>query len=230
MKKIRAFLQLSVLLLSAYLVYMISITVFRGETYFNSSHLMTAQLWICIWFIIVFFIEFFLSGKEKWQYLRRNFIFLLISVPYLNIINKMGWVGYFSVQEIELIRFIPLIRSGYALWVVVRWLSANKISSILLTYVIILFSCIYFGSLIFYGYEKGANNLVTTYWDAAWWACMNATTVGSNIYAVTPVGKILSVLLAALGMMMFPLFTVYITSKVTGRAAGRKREEKGELK
>ena len=43
---------------------------------------------------------------------------------------------------------------------------------------------------------------------------MDVTTVGSNIVAVTPTGKILSVLLAALGMMMFPIFTVYVTSLV----------------
>lgn len=43
---------------------------------------------------------------------------------------------------------------------------------------------------------------------------MDVTTVGSNIYATTAVGKILSVVLAALGMMMFPIFTVYITDWV----------------
>lgn len=54
--------------------------------------------------------------------------------------------------------------------------------------------------------------MVTRYTDALWWAFMDVTTVGSNIYAVTATGKILSVVLAALGMMMFPIFTVYVTS------------------
>lgn len=39
--------------------------------------------------------------------------------------------------------------------------------------------------------------MVTDYWSAFWWAFMDVTTVGSNIYAVTPTGKILSVVLAA---------------------------------
>ena len=56
------------------------------------------------------------------------------------------------------------------------------------------------------------NPLVNGYGDALWWAFMDVTTVGSNIYAVTATGKILSVVLAALGMMMFPIFTVYVTS------------------
>lgn len=46
---------------------------------------------------------------------------------------------------------------------------------------------------------------------------MDVTTVGSNIIAVTATGRVLSVLLAALGMMMFPIFTVYVTSLVERR-------------
>ncbi len=46
---------------------------------------------------------------------------------------------------------------------------------------------------------------------------MDVTTVGSNIEAVTGVGRVLSVLLAALGMMMFPIFTVYVTNLITQR-------------
>ena len=64
---------------------------------------------------------------------------------------------------------------------------------------------------------------VTDYWSALWWAFMDVTTVGSNIYAVTPTGKILSVVLAALGMMMFPIFTVYVTSLV--QQANKRKEE-----
>ena len=44
---------------------------------------------------------------------------------------------------------------------------------------------------------------------------MDVTTVGSNIIAMTTTGRVLSVLLAALGMMMFPIFTVYVTQIYT---------------
>ena len=65
------------------------------------------------------------------------------------------------------------------------------------------------------------NALVTNYTDALWWAFMDATTVGSNIVAITAVGRVLSVVLAALGMMMFPIFTVYITNKITANHSRR---------
>ena len=54
----------------------------------------------------------------------------------------------------------------------------------------------------------------TDFGDAIWWASMNLTTVGADIFAVTAVGKILTVLLPTLGMMMFPIFTVYITNLI----------------
>ena len=52
---------------------------------------------------------------------------------------------------------------------------------------------------------------------------MDVTTVGSNIIAQTVTGRVLSVLLAALGMMMFPIFTVYVTSLVERR--NKEKEE-----
>ena len=77
-----------------------------------------------------------------------------------------------------------------------------------------LLATVYFSSLIFFVLEHKVNPLVPDYGEALWWAFMDVTTVGSNIYAVTVTGKVLSVLLAALGMMMFPIFTVYVTSLV----------------
>ncbi len=66
-------------------------------------------------------------------------------------------------------------------------------------------------------FEREVNPGITCYQDALWWACMDTTTVGSSIDSITPVGRVIAVLLAALGMMMFPIFTVYVTSIITRR-------------
>ena len=144
------------------------------------------------------------------KYLRIRFIFFLVSIPYLNIFSYLNL--NFSSETYYFLRFIPLVRSGYALAIVVGWLSYNKISSLFISYVTMLMATVYFSSLIFFVLEHAVNPMVTRYTDALWWAFMDVTTVGSNIYAVTVTGKILSVVLAALGMMMFPIFTVYVTS------------------
>ena len=39
------------------------------------------------------------------------------------------------------------------------------------------------------------------------------TTVGSNIVPKTATGEVLCVVLAAAGMMLFPIFTAYITAR-----------------
>jgi len=99
--------------------------------------------------------------------------------------------------------------------IVVSWFTYNKATGLFISYVVTLLFTVYFSSLAFFLFEHGTNPLVANYTDALWWASMDATTVGSNIVAVTPVGRVLSVLLAAVGMMMFPIFTVYITNILT---------------
>ncbi|MGL4292410.1 MAG: ion channel [Bacteroidales bacterium] len=200
-----------VLLLCLALIVLLSIDIFRDVPKLTHQLYMKIQFWICMVFIADFFLEFFLS-QNKWHYLYTHILFLLVSIPYLSIIEYSGI--RFTAETEYFIRFIPLIRGGYALSIVVSWLSYSSASSLFVTYTTILFSTIYFSSLLFFNVESSVNPMVTKYSDALWWACMDVTTVGSNINALTGLGKALSVLLASLGMMMFPIFTVYITNRV----------------
>jgi voltage-gated potassium channel len=68
--------------------------------------------------------------------------------------------------------------------------------------------------------EHPVNPPVKTYWDAFNWAMMNVTTVGSNIFGVTKIGQSLAVLLAASGMIFFPIFTAYVTTKFQNKRKG----------
>lgn len=205
------FMHILILLLSLFLVISISIDTFKNIQFYTQTSYLKIQLWICLFFLFDFFLEFFLS-KDKMRYIRTHFIFFLVAIPYQNIISY--YHIQFSPEVMYFIRFIPLVRGGYALAIVVGWLSYNKASGLFISYVTMLFATVYFSSLIFYVLEHKVNTGVQDYWDALWWAFMDVTTVGSNIIAVTPTGRVLSVVLAALGMMMFPIFTVYVTSLV----------------
>lgn len=207
-------LHIIILLLSILLIALISIDTFNGINFYNQPRFEKWQFWICVVFLADFFIELFLSDR-KWHYVGTHFLFLVVSIPYQAIIYKFGWVV--SEQLSYIIRYMPLIRGGYAMAIVVGWFTSNKITGLFFSYIITLISTVYFASLIFFLFEQGVNKLVTNYQDALWWAAMDVTTVGSNIIAVTPVGRVLSVLLAALGMMMFPIFTVYVTNMLTRR-------------
>lgn len=211
-KWVYALLHILILVLSVFLVVRISIDTFHNEAFYLEPKFIKFQFWICIVFLFDFFVEFFLSD-DKWKYVRNRFIFFLVSIPYNSIISFYGWT--FSPQVTYALHYIPLIRGGYAMSIVVSWFTYNRATGLFISYLATLIFTIYFASLAFYVFEYHVNPLVKDYQDALWWACMDATTVGSNIVAVTPVGRILSVLLAALGMMMFPIFTVYVTNIVT---------------
>lgn len=118
-KGIYGFLHILILLLSLFLVISISIDTFKGISFSTQSVYMKIQFWICILFLFDFILELALS-KNKLHYFATHFIFLLVAIPYQNIITYMGWT--FSPEVSYIIRFIPLVRGGYALAIVVGWL------------------------------------------------------------------------------------------------------------
>lgn len=219
-KGIYGVLHIVILLLSLFLVVSISVDTFKGIPFYTQTVFMKVQFAVCVLFLLDFILEWFLA-KHKVRYFATHFVFLLVAIPYQSIISWAGWT--FSEEITYLLRFIPLVRGGYALAIVVGWLTYNKASGLFVTYLTTLLATVYFSSLAFYVMEHGVNTLVTGYGDALWWAFMDVTTVGSNIIAVTVTGRVLSVLLAALGMMMFPIFTVYVTSLVQRR--NQKKQE-----
>ncbi len=210
-------LHMLIVALSIWLVVLISVETFRGIDFYSEPRFHRQQFWICMVFLADYFIELMLA-KRKWHYLVTRFFFLLVSIPYQAIIYRYGLQQYLSDEVSYLLRFMPLIRGGFAVAIVVGWFTSNKATGLFLSYLVTLISMVYFASLTFFLFEHGHNPLVTHYTDALWWACMDVTTVGSNIVAHTGVGRVLSVVVAALGMMMFPIFTVYITNLITSRS------------
>lgn len=219
-KGIYGVLHILILLMCLFLIVSISVDTFRSIPFLTQKRYLEIQWWICLFFLADFVLELLLS-KHKLHYLRTHFVFLIVAIPYLNIIDHYQIT--FSPEVNYFLRFIPLVRGGYALAIVVGWLTNNKASGLFISYLTMLMATVYFFSLIFFVLEHKVNPMVHQYSDALWWAFMDVTTVGSNIYAITPTGKILSVVLAALGMMMFPIFTVYVTS-IVQKANQRKQE------
>ncbi|MCM1290609.1 MAG: ion transporter [Prevotella sp.] len=200
-----------VLLLSLALIIFISYDTFSSIPFLSNHTYMTFQFWVCVIFMADFFLELSFAAN-KHAYLQRRWFFLLISIPYLNIINLL----HINLGEgtLYFIRFIPLIRGAYSMAMVVGFFSTNRAFTMLSQYAFILVSFTYFMSMIFYYEERQVNPDVLTFWDALYWACLNATTVGSDIQAVTIFGKVGTVVMSISGMMMLPLFTVYITDRV----------------
>ncbi len=177
----------------------------------DSKMTLGIQLAVCSIFILDFIVRWIISPR-KGRFVVHNLLLLLFSIPYLNIVHYARLD--ISHEMHYLLGFVPLLRGGYGLVMITRWFTSRSATSLMVSYLTILTAVTYFMSLIFFVAERGINTAVITYWDALWWASMDLTTVGSNIIAVTTIGKILSVILAAAGMMMLPIFTVYITDRV----------------
>ena len=172
------------------------------------------QLWVCVVFLIDFFYRLSLSDNG-WKFFWRNLVYLLVSIPYLNIVAwshlslDTGWE--------YLLRVIPLVRGGYGLAIVVGRIVHNRATSLFVAYLLVVLALVYFSSIVFFILERPVNAAVNSYGTSLWWAFLNVTTVGAPIFAKTAVGKILTVVLAGSGMMLFPIFTVYVTTLIQQR-------------
>ena len=202
-------LHLSAFMLSLLLVISISIDTFKGIPFYDDINYLDLQFWICVLLIILFAIEVY-CADDSWRYFGRHIFFLLLIIPYLTLFD---WFNVSLSPEMEfLFRFIPLVRGYIAFTVIAYALMRDLTAGLLITYIVVLFSFIYYCSLIFYVLEVNVNPMLHNFWDSLWYSCMTATTAGCSIQAVTTVGKIISVLLALAGMMLLPVFTVYLTN------------------
>ncbi len=163
----------------------------------------------CILTFTDFWIRFF-QDNHKLIYTARNFIFLLASIPFLNISYYFG-ITLIPWQSI-LIHFLPLIRAGQSIMILGRWGITRKAENTFYSYLIGVLGFTYFSSLMFYQFEKGVNSEVTRFWDAIVWACSNLVTIGSDIQGTTEITQALSFILGACGMLLFPIFTAYLNT------------------
>lgn len=198
-----------VLILSVMLVAYISVDTFRGFEFLRNPSFLRFQFVVCMVFLADFFVELWLSPNRK-HFFWKNIVFLIIAIPYLNIVD---WTGLDVGDDVYYyLRFVPLLRGAYVMVMSVSYLSNTRIVSIFWSYISLMLLALYFGSLMFYWREHPVNPGVRTYGDAVWWCASEMTTLGSNLSPATVAGRFLAVTLSLMGIVMFPLFTVYITS------------------
>ena len=193
----------------------ISVEVLTGDHQTYSSWYMWLQLVVCVIFMIDFAMAMIASKSKSNKWFWMNLLFFLISIPYLNILD---WFHVDAHRGIAVtVAALPLLRSFVAMGVVVWWFIAGKVSRIFAAYLFTVVCFTYLAALIFYDYEILVNDKLHGFGNAFWWAWMNTTTVGAAIFPVTGIGKTLAVLLPGLGMMFFPVFTIYITNIYTSQ-------------
>jgi voltage-gated potassium channel len=176
------------------------------------KQLSETYLWVQAGVCLVFLGDLFVQARKSgqvWRFLSRHIVFLLLAIPYTNLFY---WAN-FAIERYWalLLGLIPLVRAFLPLYIVVLWLANRGFNKLLTAYLFTVVLFTYLSSLVFYDYEIGVNQHLHCFGDALWWAWMNVTTVGAAIFPVTAIGKIVCVLLPIVGMIFFPIFTVYIS-------------------
>ena len=204
-----------VLISSGALVGWITRDTLEGTVFLQSRHYMTFQLWVCLFFQIDIIVEWIVAPKKR-AYIWRHIFFIIVSIPYLNIIEMAGI--HPSPTALYFLCFLPMIRAAFVLAMITGALTQSRAMSTFYVYLIWVIVSLFFASLMFFEGEHYINPQVDTFWTALWWACMSMSTAGCNITPVTTTGTVLEVFLSAEGMMLIPVFTVYITKAVLGSA------------
>ena len=198
------------LLASILLLASLSLEVLYSRAFAEFSELYTwAMLVVCIIFLADFFLLMWASNNRL-SFFVRNFVMLLLSIPYHFITSLLGVVPDHLITVV--LSGVVMLRAVMALFITLRWLIERRATRLLWAYITTVAMCTYFASLLFYEYESPVNSSVRNFGDALWWAAMNLTTVGAEIFPVTAIGKVICVMLPILGTAMFPVLTVYITS------------------
>ncbi len=165
---------------------------------------------VCCLYITKFFVDM-RGALHPWRFFGKHLPVLLISIPYLALFALGGaTLDRSAALSVGLLPILRAIISFYRLFV--RLVTAQSIDKILLAYLMVTILVTYVAALIFYDVEYHVNDDLHGLGNAIWWAWMSLTTVGAAIYPVTTLGKVLSVVLPLLGMMLLPLFTSYIIS------------------
>lgn len=196
---------------SLLLLFSLSVDIVHRKTYTLSPMVEELQLVVCMIFIIDYIVQTMMSRNPQ-RYFWRNIVLLLVSLPYL---NMMQWGGLELPKGVYIfLKCLPMVRGAVGVYALIKYITPSRVSAIMWSYIVMVVLVTYLASLVFYAYEEVVNHAVDGFGTALWWAGLNVTTVGAPLFAVTPIGKILTVMLPAMGMILFPLFTVYVTHLV----------------
>lgn len=204
---------LAVLLTGAWLLTMTSIDTFSNLSLNATPHLLKVQFIISAIFISDIFIEIIFS-KRTWKGVAGALAFIPLCLPWVNLLLRAG------IHPDDVIQFVvgllPFIRIAWVLTAVLRAFHLSAAPSLLTAYLMIAGVTLYVSSMMFYVAEAPVNPDIHSYRSAVYWACMSATTTGSSITECTVVGQVLSGVLACMGLILLPVFTIYIANAASG--------------
>ena len=155
---------------------------------------------ICIIFLIDFFYKLYKSESKK-IFLKGHWIDFISSIPFIGVLR----IGRF----VRIIRIFRLIRSGKVFY---EYINKNKSYSTLQTILILTGLLIILSSISVFTIEKPVNPEFGSLLDSFWWSVVTLSTVGyGDVVPVTPEGKVFSVILIGMGIVLIGTLTGFLT-------------------
>ncbi len=203
-KEKMGFQNLIILILSIYVLGALLVDTFIKLPTEISSLLLKIDNFICIVFLLDFFIRF-KKAENKLKFMKWGWIDLISSIPYVDILR----VG----RLFRLIRLFRVLRAFRSTKVLVHHIFKNKVKGTMTTVSMITVLIIISSSISILIVENVPESNIKTAEDAIWWAMVTITTVGyGDKFPVTTEGRIIAVVLMITGVSLFGVFTGYISS------------------
>jgi voltage-gated potassium channel len=207
------------LALASILLVLIAIIELAGEV----SEPWRGRLEILGWSLwALFFVEFavkFALAPSKRHYLRRHWLdALVVLVPFLRFLRIL--------RVLRVTRALPVFRllvfGGRGSEGVLVLLKRRRLGQLALISVLVIL----IGAAVGFMLENEApGSRMETFGDALWWSASLVTTVASEIYPVTPGGRILGFLLMLYAVGIFSYFIASIASVLVDMDARQAPEE-----
>ncbi len=192
---------------------------------FNDEVLIVIEnvdLFICAVFLLDWIFSLLLS-VDKHAYIKRNWLFLIAAIPYVQTLRLF--------QMFRVVRLLNILKITQALkgfLPMLRYVTKNKKRSAVALYLTLtIFISLYCG-IGLYLFEKGANTRIGTDGDVLWMA-FTTLTLSKDIVPMTGEGRLLSAMLVITGMGLFSLFLAELSS-IFIQYVQREREEDDEAR
>lgn len=197
-------LNIIVIVLSIYvLVALILDTFFKLPTEVSRVLNLTDNF-ICIFFLIEFFIRFY-KAENKLVFMKWGWIDLISSIPTFDLLR--------AGRTLRLIRLLRILRAFRSTKHLINHVYKNKSKGAFTTVSIIAFLMLVFSAVAILQVEDDPTSNIKTAEDAIWWAYVTITTVGyGDKYPITTEGRIIAAILMTTGVGVFGTFTGYLAS------------------
>ena len=182
-----------------------------------------ADMVICFFFLADF-VRSLALASNRWRYFYTwGWIDLLSSIPAIDVFR---WG-----RGARVFRILRVLRGFRAARLLGQFAFERRSESAIWAALLIAILVMIFGSIGILQLEVDPESTIQNADDALWWAFVTMTTVGyGDEYPVTPSGRVLAVIVMAVGIGLFGTFTAYLASTFLAPEGAGQDEELARLR